>query len=372
VGPGGGSGTSLLLRPLLGAALSALLLAPAAWAQGKPQSRGVRVHYEYASGCGKDGPPECPWRAGQKSLIVDTDPGLGLSFTDIDDMLACHYLVTAGVNVKALTITHGNTDTRRAYAVASFIGGDWGMDIHWGAPGAEQDGPKASKALTRHKGGVLALGAMTNLAYALLASPQWDSLVVLGGSLPAGPNIRFLRTRELNFAVDEWAAGEVLSRAPAAINRTGGRRPVLIPMEAMRGQLYFQEDEVRLLPSWLQGPAKSWLSTQRWLAWTPGFVPWDVIGAMVLTHPHLFTLRRGAVSLLPGRSPLQSGYVAYDFKGGDEWDVVTAIDAAGLRAAYRALYGLAAAKREARAAGRPPPTDFKGEEYEFQEINVEL
>ena len=85
VPPGGGSGTSLLLRLLLGAALSALLLAPAAWAQGKPQSRGVRAHYEYASGCGKDGPPECPWRAGQKSLIVDTDPGLGLSFTDIDE-----------------------------------------------------------------------------------------------------------------------------------------------------------------------------------------------------------------------------------------------------------------------------------------------
>ena len=54
----------------------------------KPQSRGVRAHYEYGMGCGKSAPHKCPWRAGQKSLIVDTDPGLGLYLTDIDECAA--------------------------------------------------------------------------------------------------------------------------------------------------------------------------------------------------------------------------------------------------------------------------------------------
>lgn len=130
------------------------------------------------------------------SVLVDTDPSLA-GYRDVDDVLAVEYLAGARTRnlhltcLTTITTTFGNTGLEASHATAEHVI----KQIHPATPniykGAEGPGllpgTATRNALTRHRGVVLCIGPLTNIA-AVLADlarrgqrPSWTKLILLGG-----------------------------------------------------------------------------------------------------------------------------------------------------------------------------------------------
>jgi purine nucleosidase len=250
--------------------------------------------------------------------MVDTDPGLGLPWTDVDDALAVVHLHAAGVPLAALTTTWGNSSLQRTTAVARQLGQRLGVPVFAGAAGAGDRDTEAARALAAHRGSVLALGPLTNVAAALERGASWERLVVLGGTCRRLPNLRPLHTTELNLALDEPAAAEVLPRCTD-----------LVPMEPCR-TVWFTERELLPAPAWLREGCAHWLRTSPLRTGRRAFHPWDLLAAAWVTHPSLFHAERRGVRLDSCRG--WRGYVRYE---PGQTNVIFGVDAEGLAAAWR-------------------------------------
>lgn len=218
-------------------------------------------------------------------LLIDTDPALGLPLSDVDDALAVHFAVRAGLPVAGLTSCYGNAPLADTHTIASHLGRAYDVPVHRGAAGPADDDTPAVRALLQHTGTVLALAPLTNIASALLRGARWERLVVLGGSDTWFPNLHPLHTTEYNFKLDPGAAAIVLPRTD-----------VLFPMEVCR-QVQFHGADVDVLPDWLRERCRHWIGLAPLVTKHRGFHPWDVLPAMWLSHPDLFELRPMTVEL---------------------------------------------------------------------------
>lgn len=251
-------------------------------------------------------------------LFVDTDPAAGIPFRDVDDVLALHLLVSAGEPVTVTTV-YGNASGARTHAMARELGDRWGIPVFRGADRPGQQDTAAVDALVAHKGSVLGIGPCTNLAAALARGARWERLVLLGGTERRGPNVRYLRSTELNFALDLPAARRAMEACTT-----------LFPMEVCR-KVRFTASELPMLPPWLQERVRGWLRLGPWMTGGPGFHPWDVLPALWLLEPAIFVTERRGPRLRPGR--LERGALHF---GAGAVEVVTDVEPARFLAAWRA------------------------------------
>ncbi|MCA9569785.1 MAG: nucleoside hydrolase [Myxococcales bacterium] len=255
------------------------------------------------------------------SLLVDTDPALGLPFADIDDALALYALVRAGVPIVGLTTCFGNAPGPAVTRIARQLGSAWGLPVHAGALGPGHGESAAVEALVAHRGDVLALAPLTNIAAALLRGARWRRLVVLGGTTTRLPDLRPLHTTELNFALDRAAARVVLPHVD-----------VLVPMEVCR-RVVFTGADLDGLPDWMRERCRQWVRLGPLVTKRPGFHPWDLLAALQLVDPALFTASPARVE--PAFSRVRPGRIR--LLPGGRTSVVTGVDAEGLRATWRGL-----------------------------------
>ncbi len=198
----------------------------------------------------------------------------------MDDAIAIHFAVASGLDVVGLTSCYGNAPGHDTWRVTRELGDRFGLPV---ARGADQPGQVESDAVDRlldHQGTVLALAPMTNIAAALLRGARWERLIVLGGTNRRMPNLRPLHTTEFNFACDPAAAAVTLERTD-----------VLFPMEVCR-QVWFGAEEVDVLPAWMAERCRHWLQLAPLLTGRPAFHPWDLLPAIWLRFPALFTTTR--------------------------------------------------------------------------------
>lgn len=236
------------------------------------------------------------------SWIVDTDPGLGLPWVDVDDALAIAHLWahlrTHGGHLAALTTIYGNTDIDRTTAVARMLGERLGIAVYRGASRPGDTQTDAVTALVGHKGSVLGLGPLTNIAAALRSGAQWERLVLLGGTSRRMPNLRPLHTTELNLALDEPSAAVALERCTD-----------LVPMEPCR-RVWFTQESLCNAPAWLSQGCRHWLRTSPLRTGRCAFHPWDLLAAVWITHPQLFRADMHTARL--ASRPLWRGSIRYE------------------------------------------------------------
>lgn len=217
--------------------------------------------------------------------IIDTDPAIGLRYRDIDDALAIHAMVRAGVGVLGLTTTFGNAPLARVHAVAEGLGRRYDLPVWRGAAGPGDVATPAVDRLVSHTGGVLGIGPCTNIAAALARGARWSELVLLGGTERRAPNVRYLHPTELNFALDVQAAQVALAACTT-----------LFSMEVCR-RVVFTAEHLEGLPSEVQAECQGWLRIAPWLTGTAGFHPWDLLPALHIAQPGLFRIEPRAVRL---------------------------------------------------------------------------
>lgn len=248
------------------------------------------------------------------TILIDTDPALGLTLRDIDDALAIGLLVGSGAQVAGLTTCFGNASLEATHGVARELGARWGLAVHRGAAHPDDTDTPAVSALLAHTGTVLALAPLTNVAAALRRGARWSRLVVLGGTDRRLPNARPLHTTELNFALDVDAAHAVL---PAATD--------LVPMEVCR-TVWMGRRDLAGLPAWMRARARSWLWSSPLRTGRLAFHPWDLLAAGWLTDPELYRSELRAVAL--ASRPGYRGAIRYG--RGAQLRVVTGVDGPAL------------------------------------------
>ncbi|MFN7971999.1 MAG: nucleoside hydrolase [Acidobacteriota bacterium] len=221
------------------------------------------------------------------SILIDTDPALGLPFADVDDALALQTLAAAGAPVAGLTTCFGNASLEKTHAVAQELGERFAIPVHRGASRPGDVSTEAADALLAHRGSVLAIAPLTNVAAALARGARWSQLVILGGTFGRLPNIRPIHTSELNLALDVGAATAAL---PACTT--------LVTMDVCRNVL-FTAREVALLPRWIADRCRGWLRLSPLMTGRRGFHPWDVLAAMRILDPGLFATERRNVAIVP-------------------------------------------------------------------------
>lgn len=243
---------------------------------------------------------------GTERIIVDTDPATGFSFRDVDDGLALAYLLALPEEFEVMCITtvFGNVSLPRSTARAREIlkvTGRTGIEVAPGAWSRHALGNDSSasgflsEAVTSNPGEVtvLALGPLTNVATAGLASESFyhdvKRIVMMGGAAEAGCGIPFVSPIEFNFLSDTAAADLVLD-APC--------EKVVVTSDLCR-QLLFTRRELDSLWSignrvatYLAYRIEPWLKLNvvlPFLPWKGGFVPWDIVAAVYLRRPGLFS-----------------------------------------------------------------------------------
>ena len=254
-------------------------------------------------------------------LLIDTDPALGIPLSDIDDALAIWFCVRAGLPVDGLTTVFGNAAGADTHAVAVQLGLALGVPVFRGADGPTDVSTPAVDALVAHRGTVLALGPLTNLAAALARGARWEKLVVLGGTNRWLPNLRPLHTTELNLALDVGAAALVLPRTD-----------VLFPMEVCR-EVLFDADDLAHLPDWLRVRCAHWVRLAPLVTGRLGFHPWDLLPAVWLAHPSLFSFVQASASLRRWRG--YRGHVDFLRDPLSHTQVCVHVDAEALRRVWR-------------------------------------
>lgn len=218
-------------------------------------------------------------------ILIDTDPALGLPLTDVDDALAIWFCHRAGLGLEGLTTVFGNASGEDTWALGVRLGEACDVPVFRGADAPGDADTPAVRALIRHRGTVLAIGPLTNIAAALVRGARWERLVVLGGTNRWLPNLRPLHTTELNFALDPGAAELVLPHVD-----------VLFPMEICRDVL-FDRTDLAHLPDWLRERCGHWVGLAPLVTLQPGFHPWDLLPAIWLDQPHLFTTVRAEATM---------------------------------------------------------------------------
>lgn len=259
------------------------------------------------------------------ALLIDTDPTLGLPFKDVDDALAIWLLLRAAERglcepILGLCSVFGNGTLVQTDRVARELGQRWRLPVHRGAAVAGQLESDAVDVLARHQGAVLAIGPQTNIAGALRRGARWSRLVVLGGTDRKLPNARPIHTTELNFALDEASASVAVACCTT-----------LVPMEVCR-KVLFRAEDFSGLPGWMLDCCRGWLRLGPLLTGHRGVVPWDVVAAMYLVYPKLFTVERRSVRVAPSWG--KAGYVGY---GEGNTEVLVDVDVAAFRDAWQTL-----------------------------------
>ncbi len=238
------------------------------------------------------------------SLIIDTDPAIGIPFKDIDDGLAI-LLALANAEVEGLTINHGNVETSKGIEVAKKVlnvANRSEIPVFKGAEKEEDIGKKTEasefivKSVKENPGeiSILAIAPLTNIATAILSYEDLlkdlKELVIMGGSLDFWPMSFF---GEFNFRASPRAASIVLSQ---------DREKSVVSMDVC-SQVMITSDELDKLgsfdsevSSYIVDNSSLWLNLNK-LVTFEGFYPWDLVACVYYLDKSLFEVEECDLSI---------------------------------------------------------------------------
>lgn len=254
-------------------------------------------------------------------LIVDADTAIGCLLSDVDDALALAYVLSLPENYELLGVTavFGNARLTKTLSRAREVLDLAGCRRIPAVAGASsrkmlaEDTPAARFLIASAEANpgeltVLSLGPLTNIATAGLIDRDFFSrlkrLVIMGGAMEEGFGIPLVSPLEFNFLSDPQSARFVLG---------AGCEKVMITADLCR-QVVFTSREVRAMfgmqnrvATYIAYRTLPWLRLNRlapFLPWGGGFVPWDVVAAVFLHKPDLFSeFEEKGVSVARGRLP---------------------------------------------------------------------
>lgn len=228
-----------------------------------------------------------------RPVIIDTDPGMGYLFRDIDDgLMLVAALQLPEIDVLAVTTTFGNVGHDAAFRKAKEIVRRTGqpcVSVYPGSPfaGAAPENNAAAQYIVdqvKQRPGevtILATGPLTNVAAALALDAEIAGLtreiVAVGGLIRRPGEGAGGMPYDLNFGSDPAAARAVLaSGAPVTLVHI----EMCIEFMSRRGQLSDLLAETGDIERYLRRQTRSW----RML--TAGtIVLWDVVGLHYLVRP---------------------------------------------------------------------------------------
>ncbi|MEM3433531.1 MAG: nucleoside hydrolase [Candidatus Methanomethyliaceae archaeon] len=269
------------------------------------------------------------------NLLIDTDPGMGLVGSDIDDNLAIMWaLLSSEVSLKGITLTYGNVSLQEAWLSLSatlrlirktsvpvalgcerplikpylnsrdlkkIIAERKGFQINFDnmLKGIEPINPVSLSAPefilnTADKCPdlvILALGPLTNIAIAVKTSPKViykiKELVIMGGALKEYGNIT--PVSEFNIFCDPEAAEIVFSSGlPITVIGLDVTHRVQVYLEDMQRCIGSEEDPKSELANFVLDCARKWIEVRTVFLGETFFYPHDVIAFAYLLYPELF------------------------------------------------------------------------------------
>ncbi len=264
-------------------------------------------------------------------VLIDTDPGLGLRFADVDDGLAIFFVLNhpETFQIEGITTVYGNTPVRRGYPlVKKYLKLANRTDIphKMGATRKEDLGKldSASKFLIQKvkenpKDLVLiTLGPLTNVATALRHYPEFlndlKMYIAMGGTL--SPILRQLDRRfydkikfkvltsEFNFFHDPQATKEIIELPHTTTSRIEMGLEVCTRAVFKKEHLKELQNHNHPITQFIATHIENWLKL--WcLNGKGGFFPFDTFCPIYLFKPELFKSARFSLKVdirkVPGK-----------------------------------------------------------------------
>jgi inosine-uridine nucleoside N-ribohydrolase len=235
-------------------------------------------------------------------LIYDCDNTMGVRGRDIDDGLALLYLLgRSDVHLEAITATFGNGDLDEVMEATGSLLQQLRMTRLPLLRGAASSSDRRSAAaefmaerVEKRPGviSILATGSLTNLAGAAETHPGFFSrvreIVIMGGvtdPLLIGGRVM----DELNLSCDPEAAS-MLFNAPCPLTVVTGNLCLQAELSQNRYRERFSRSSTGVF-GFLEPFIAPWFRQMAMEFSLEGFHPWDVVAAVRLTNPELFSLR---------------------------------------------------------------------------------
>lgn len=259
-----------------------------------------------------------------KKIIFDCDNTIGMSGCDVDDGLALIYLL--GYNpsyVLGITTTYGNSILTDVYENTKIFLKEIGYEniplLKGGATPGDYKNPAAyflvdmankyPKELS-----VLATGSLTNLQGAYELDPLFFSKVkeiVLMGGITKPLVFKKKVMDELNFSCDPLATYNVLSYGKNVSVITGNNcLKALFTKEEYKAKLFSNSNPIG---KYIEEKTHYWFNDNKIDYGIDGFYNWDVIAAVYLINPNLFTDNKGSFNI--SVEDLKTGFLGKSEKG---------------------------------------------------------
>jgi len=273
-------------------------------------------------------------------VIYDCDVTMGLPFRDVGDGLALLYLLgETRVNLLCVTTTYGNGPVEMTTRTTRRLLDHLGYDDVATLPGAAgpDEKPEMNQA-ARHLRDIvstqpgeivlIATGSMTNLKHAAALDADFFQKLrglYLWGGVTEPPVWNRHRLAERNFSLDPEAAYLAIHADCPVTIATGQAGLTAVFRSQQFAALQALDDPVSRL---IVRKIRPWFALTRLWFRDGGFVTWDSVAALALTHPELFEservyvtsthddLRTGRLFVDPGRrGPVQLVRSVRDFDG---------------------------------------------------------
>ena len=259
-----------------------------------------------------------------KKVLFDCDNTFGVLGCDVDDGLALLYLLgREDVDVRAVTVTYGNSQTDVTYEATRRLLRDVGREdipvLRGGAGPGDYDSEAAdylARAARESPGelSLLATGSLTNLAGAWRKNGQFFHQLrqaVLMGGVTAPLVFQRQAMEELNFSCDPQASFTVLTEGENLAVITGNNcLKVLFTKEEYARRLLASG---RAVGRYILDRTDSWFGYTREGYGIEGFYNWDVTAAVYLARPELFIEDSGRFAF--SAEDLKTGHLRRDGAG---------------------------------------------------------
>jgi inosine-uridine nucleoside N-ribohydrolase len=246
-------------------------------------------------------------------IIIDTDPGMGYLFRDIDDgLMLVAALGSPDIEIVGITTTFGNVSLPHATASALDIVRTLGRNDVPVIPGAASAADRGSEnaaarfiaeTVTAAPGTItiLATGPLTNIAAALMLDPavaeSVAGIIAVGGLLESDDLAELSAPYDLNFGSDPEAVRVVLG---SAADVTLIHIALCLHFATTNAQFSALLDSTGSLAGYLKRKTRSWR-----LIKSGNFVLWDVVALNYLQHPEWYDseLTGVQINVTPGSRP---------------------------------------------------------------------
>lgn len=275
-------------------------------------------------------------------ILVDTDPGLGLKYNDVDDGLALLLMLNnPNFEIEGITTVFGNTTVDRSFLlVKKYLNLTNKTQIPYkkGAASRKELGKlnEASRFLINQvkenpkELSLLALGPFTNIATALIHYPEFfddlKQIVIMGGTLTPVISFNPLFKHIDRRFYDKLSIKELVVEFNCVNDPLATQKIFEIATNTPRIQMGLEiccsvvitDDHIRKIarvdkpiPQFISKYVQFWLKMWKLLSGKGGFYPFDTTVPIYLLHPELYKTVNLNFSVdttkIPGKLSIQKG-----------------------------------------------------------------